>query len=74
MENWKFEFKTTDEWKPLEDGCWIECPVAILTQWGHKCRAKDLHDRKIGTICPMLKAVSNNEANNNTNDKENVNE
>lgn len=72
MKTWNLQFETTEDWKPLEAACWISCPVAILTPLGEVCRAKDLHDRKIGTICPMLRAISNDETN--VNIKEETNE
>ena len=53
MKNWNLEFKTTDNWEPLQGSCWGECPISILTSLDQKCRAKDLHDRHVGTICPI---------------------
>ena len=55
MRTWilNMEFKTDDNWKPLDTACWTECPLACLTKLSHMCHAKEMFDKSGELICPM---------------------
>ena len=38
------EFEAPDDWKPIEDGCWVDCPLKVLTRFGCVCKAKSCFD------------------------------
>ena len=55
MRTWilNMEFKTDDNWKPLDTACWTECPLACLTKLSHMCHAKERFDKSGELICPI---------------------
>lgn len=55
MRTWvlNMEFKTDDDWRPLDTACWTNCPLACLTKLSHTCHAKERFDKDKSVICPM---------------------
>lgn len=49
------EFEAPDDWKPIEDdGCWVYCPLKVLTRLGCVCKAKTCFDEYGEVICPII--------------------
>lgn len=48
------EFEAPDDWKPIEDGCWVDCPLKVLTRFGCVCKAKTCFDEYGEVICPII--------------------
>ena len=48
------EFEVPDDWKPIEDGCWVDCPLRVLTRLGCVCKAKSCFDKYEEVICPII--------------------
>lgn len=48
------EFEAPDDWKPLEDACWVNCPFSLLTPLGQMCKAKKFYDVYGDVICPVI--------------------
>lgn len=55
VQNVIFEFKTSTDWRPGEGGCWIDCPFAVCTALGQRCRAL------INSNCPFAKNIVNDD-------------
>lgn len=55
MRTWtlNMEFKTDDNWKPLDMACWTECPLACLIKFNHVCHAKERFNKSGELICPI---------------------
>lgn len=49
------EFEAPDDWKPMkDDGCWVDCPLRVLTRLGCVCKAKSCFDKYGEVICPII--------------------
>lgn len=38
QKRYTYQFTTSSTWKPMEPGCWSECPVSFFTKLGETCR------------------------------------